>query len=235
MGRSVHYDVLSLALQHVVRRVTEQDKKASLPSPPTSGTDGPNESEGGKSSREPRDPHPALEKGTQLARQSLLYMMAGTLAVSWLTQMRHVFVTYRRNQAMVAFQRHLQRQEQQPRRHDQSTHEASSNVEGDPTLSGIDGSSRSWWNGSSDVPPPPPPVPLPNEKGVPAGACPLCRRLNRRKPTASSSGYVFCFTCILDYVQRHRKCPITGSPCKETDLIRLYEPEPLQRNTSNGY
>jgi Pex2 / Pex12 amino terminal region len=236
MGRSVHYDVLSLALQHVVRRVTEQDKRASSSSPPTAGADDLKEGQGGTSSRESRDSSlPASEKGAQLARQSLLYMMAGTLAVSWLTQVRHAFVTYRRNQAMREYQRHLQRQEQQPSQPFQSIHEAPSNVEGDATENGTDGSPPSWWSGSPDIPPPPPAVPLPNENGVPTGACPLCRRVNRRKPTASSSGYVFCFTCILDYIQRHRKCPITGGCCKETDLIRLYEPEPTQRNTNNSY
>jgi Pex2 / Pex12 amino terminal region len=236
MGRSVHYDVLSLALQHVVRRVTEQDNRASSSSPPpTAGAAGPKEGEGGTSSRESRDSStPDLEKGAQWARQSLLYMMAGTLAVSWLTQVRHAFVTYRRNQAMREYQRRLQRQGQQPSQPFQSTYEAHSNVEGDSTAR-TDGSPPSWWSGSPDIPPPPPAVPLPNENGVPTGACPLCRRVNRRKPTASSSGYVFCFTCILDYIQRHRKCPITGARCKEADLIRLYEPEPTHRSTNNSY
>lgn len=227
MGRSVHYDVMSLALQHVVRRVTEQDKKAS--SSPQGGS--------GKTTSPPGasdDCLPALEKGAQLARQSLLYMVAGTLAVSWLTQIRHAYVTYRRNHAMRAYQRHLQ---QQTRQRNHSLHEAPASVEGAATPTEIGASPQLWWcdSESSDIPPPPPAIPLPNENGVPIGACPLCRRGNRRKPTASASGHVFCFTCILDYIQRHRKCPVTGARCMESDLIRLFEPDPTQRNTNSGY
>jgi Pex2 / Pex12 amino terminal region len=228
MGRSVHYDVLALALQHVVRRVTEQDKMAS-PSPPlTAEAVGANKSEGRDAVG---DPLSTLDTRAHKARQSLVYMMAGTLAVSWLTQIRHAFVTYRRSQAMRAFQRQVQQQERQPEQHIQAIHDTHSNVEGVFASTGTDESM--WWSGSSAIPPPPPEVPLPNAKGVPTGACPLCRRLNRRKPTASSSGYVFCFACILDYIQRHRKCPITGARCRESDLVRLYEPDPTQQRRAN--
>lgn len=34
--------------------------------------------------------------------------------------------------------------------------------------------------------------------------------------------YVFCYQCILRYVQEHGKCPITNYPAKEDDLVRLY-------------
>ncbi len=54
--------------------------------------------------------------------------------------------------------------------------------------------------------------------------CPIClqKRLNA---TASSSGYVFCYKCIVLHIREHGdRCPITGLHCKETQLIRLFEP-----------
>lgn len=51
--------------------------------------------------------------------------------------------------------------------------------------------------------------------------CVLCNE-RRRDPCACSSGYVFCYLCILQYVREHGRCPITAMPCKEEEIIKLY-------------
>ena len=71
------------------------------------------------------------------------------------------------------------------------------------------------------IPPPPPismRVMLPNDS-----RCPLCLGI-RTDPTASSSGHVFCGTCIRSHVQRFGSCPVTGVVCEESRLVKLYEP-----------
>ncbi len=52
--------------------------------------------------------------------------------------------------------------------------------------------------------------------------CALCCQ-RRKNPCASSSGYVFCYNCILPYVRERKVCPITQLPCNEQDLIKLFE------------
>lgn len=54
------------------------------------------------------------------------------------------------------------------------------------------------------------------------GTCPLCARV-RVKSTASVGGYVFCHDCILEYVRVNKRCPISGLPCVEDDLIVIIE------------
>lgn len=52
--------------------------------------------------------------------------------------------------------------------------------------------------------------------------CPICLK-KRNNSCAATSGYVFCYTCILEEVRANGCCPITKLPCQEKDLIRLYE------------
>ena len=54
-------------------------------------------------------------------------------------------------------------------------------------------------------------------------SCPLCHE-PRINPTASTSGYVFCYKClILKLRSDGEHCPLTGMPCKESQVVRLYE------------
>jgi peroxin-12 len=217
MGRSIHFDLASLALQQVVRRVTQQDTVA--PSLVTSDKgQGPFVDRDDKAEAN----RLVLNKGAQMARQSLMYMIVGALAVSWLTQIRHEFLA---TGARVREQQRREIENQQNRATallDESSEPDESPPEDGPTT-------FPWLSESGRVPPPPPAPSLPNEDSIPIGGCPLCRQSSRRKPTASSSGYVFCFACILDYVKQHHRCPVTGARCQDSDLVRLYEPEPKQQ------
>jgi hypothetical protein len=51
--------------------------------------------------------------------------------------------------------------------------------------------------------------------------CPLCARV-RRDPCVSTGGFVFCYACICEVVDRNPICPISQLHCKRSDLIRVF-------------
>jgi len=75
--------------------------------------------------------------------------------------------------------------------------------------------------------PPPPPHTQPNEDGVrlPQNPqlCPLCVKRRVDPTVIATSGYVFCYSCIMGYLRMHKECPITCIPTSEQQLIRLYQ------------
>ena len=84
---------------------------------------------------------------------------------------------------------------------------------------------------------PPPPMPpiklkqLEDQDAAQEWVCPLCHE-PRINPTASTSGYVFCYKCLLLKLRRDGEhCPLTGMPCKESQVVRLYE-STYQRESS---
>lgn len=88
---------------------------------------------------------------------------------------------------------------------------------------------RSQKQQSSDIPPPPPlPVKLDGKTRMRPplsnpSLCALCRQ-PRINPAAATSGYVFCHRCIFMFVREHSKCPVTGTKCPESRIVRIYEP-----------
>ncbi|KAF5370034.1 hypothetical protein D9758_001344 [Tetrapyrgos nigripes] len=72
----------------------------------------------------------------------------------------------------------------------------------------------------------PPPRPLPpHPRGITFnkqayGKCPLCRE-NINNATALPSGYVFCYRCAYDYVEKHGKCPVTLLPTRVWQLRKV--------------
>ncbi|KAF9008793.1 cyclin-dependent protein kinase inhibitor [Cyathus striatus] len=82
---------------------------------------------------------------------------------------------------------------------------------------------------------PPPKMLPPHPKGIPFdragyGICPLCQK-SMNNATALPSGYVFCYRCAYDYVEKHGRCPVTLLPTRiwqlrkvlrrDFDLVRL--------------
>ena len=103
---------------------------------------------------------------------------------------------------------------------------------------GQEESERLFPGSSKKNPIPPPPSPAiphnpdgtnptfgiaPTWKNLSPEVCPLCQEV-RINPTASVSGYVFCYKCIVDYIKEKELCPVTGKKCNMTNLVRLYEP-----------
>lgn len=80
------------------------------------------------------------------------------------------------------------------------------------------------------VPPPFPPAVLPsfaegNNDGLDdKWRCPLCRE-PRINPAASTSGYVFCYRCLMLHLRNvGEHCPVTGRECPTSRVVRIYEP-----------
>lgn len=83
------------------------------------------------------------------------------------------------------------------------------------------------WVGLGGLPAPPPPsAPPPHPQGVRVTSspahCALCEYPYTTPTALQTSGHVFCYTCIHDYVRKHGCCPVTKQPTSETQLIRLF-------------
>eukprot|EP00592_Proboscia_alata_P026100 CAMPEP_0194438972 /NCGR_PEP_ID=MMETSP0176-20130528/107778_1 /TAXON_ID=216777 /ORGANISM="Proboscia alata, Strain PI-D3" /LENGTH=435 /DNA_ID=CAMNT_0039261667 /DNA_START=45 /DNA_END=1352 /DNA_ORIENTATION=+ len=94
---------------------------------------------------------------------------------------------------------------------------------------------RNFDNDVFSIPPPQPPklgmntndlalVQLPSDKSL----CPLCKQ-SIVNPVAATSGYVFCYRCIVMHVRQHGTCPISGMSCSESRIIPLYETSAIVR------
>ncbi|XP_064405987.1 putative peroxisome assembly protein 12 [Halichondria panicea] len=95
-----------------------------------------------------------------------------------------------------------------------------------------------WWYSSekstavrmmTSLPVPPPPKSIQPSSGgggvrVPTNPllCPLCLGKRAEPTTIASSGYVFCYACILHYLRENHCCPITALPTTEKQIIRLF-------------
>lgn len=52
-------------------------------------------------------------------------------------------------------------------------------------------------------------------------SCPLCGAMPINNPAVLPSGYVFCYTCAFEYVEKHAKCPVTSLDVPERkDALR---------------
>ncbi|KAI9000930.1 Pex12 amino terminal region-domain-containing protein [Trametes punicea] len=72
---------------------------------------------------------------------------------------------------------------------------------------------------------PPPRLLLSHSQGIQAddieyGVCPLCRDA-LSNATALPSGYVFCYRCAHDYVEKHGRCPVTLLPARMWQLRKI--------------
>lgn len=53
--------------------------------------------------------------------------------------------------------------------------------------------------------------------------CPLCLQRWMIPTAVAVSGYVYCYRCIVTYLQKESKCPVTKYPATMSDLIRVYD------------
>lgn len=88
--------------------------------------------------------------------------------------------------------------------------------------------------GRLQLPIPPPPMPPTlldeNDQNINKWSCPICKE-PRINPTASTSGYVFCYKCLVSHIrQKGNYCPMTGMSCWENKVVRLFEPTASQSN-----
>ena len=102
---------------------------------------------------------------------------------------------------------------------------------------------RSIWTAQSNpIPPPHPPALLDESesdfirRGLPTdtASCPICHR-SRVNPAASTSGYVFCYRCLVMHLRSNgERCPLTGMHCPESRVIRLFEPTAAGSDAAAG-
>lgn len=99
-------------------------------------------------------------------------------------------------------------------------------ITGGAVNAGRQSNSTTNENAQHSIPPPPqPPVLLKcaEHQGNGKWACLLCHQ-PRINPTASTSGYVFCYKCLILKIRRDGEyCPLTGKSCSEKEVVRLYE------------
>nr|AND95595.1 Peroxisome biogenesis protein 12 [Chromera velia] len=69
-----------------------------------------------------------------------------------------------------------------------------------------------------DVPPAPDVYPPADPR-----LCPLCHRPRANPAACVSSGFVFCYSCIVPFVREHERCPVTGVPSSEIHVRRIFE------------
>ncbi|KAJ7591395.1 cyclin-dependent protein kinase inhibitor [Mycena floridula] len=86
---------------------------------------------------------------------------------------------------------------------------------------------------------PPPAMARPHPQGIPFdrqsyGKCPICRD-NINNATALPSGYVFCYRCAHDQVEKHGKCPITLLPAKNWQLRKVLFGKHIQAHQVPGW
>lgn len=72
---------------------------------------------------------------------------------------------------------------------------------------------------------PPPRMLPPHPRGIPVdgttfGHCLLCQN-TLNNATALPSGYVSCYRCAHDHVERHGKCPVTLLPAKVWQMRKV--------------
>lgn len=88
------------------------------------------------------------------------------------------------------------------------------------------------------IPPPPmKPEVLVDDEGnareIDKWSCPICNE-PRINPTSSTSGYVFCYRCLIMHLRQNGEhCPVTGMLCKESKVIRLFEPSATSKSANN--
>lgn len=66
------------------------------------------------------------------------------------------------------------------------------------------------------------PIPKPPHQNTRTVLCPICLRLRKNEVVLITSGYVYCYRCIKDYLDKKGKCPVTNLPSKSDNLVRIY-------------
>lgn len=84
-----------------------------------------------------------------------------------------------------------------------------------------------WWQNDASqkditsLPMPEPPA-LENTKTDYMGICPICFQSWEIPTAILTSGYVYCYKCILNHLRVSRKCPVTNYPFGVEDLVRIF-------------
>ena len=207
IGKSSYFDVSQHFLRQIVRRVTLADINPAKNSKASVA----------KPFAE-QIPEPVLLR----IKKAAAIGVTSALLVGWIGKFRQEM---RRNRTRLIINRDAN---------------ANANADAGSGLEGQDrpGDMTMTGNSSSEVVIPPPPLPSSGkyfQDSVKPSSdprlCPLCLQ-KRVNPAASSSGFVFCYKCLVVYLrEKGPKCPIVGMRCEEKQVVRLYEPTDHVRNS----
>lgn len=87
-----------------------------------------------------------------------------------------------------------------------------------------------FWYSTDNSPPSfaPLPIPPPPQKfkiEIPLETCPICLQTRKNDTALSISGFVFCYSCIRNYLMSNNRCPVTGYPASPQHLIKIFPPD----------
>lgn len=55
------------------------------------------------------------------------------------------------------------------------------------------------------------------------GECPICGKKIKNSAMLKQSGYVFCYSCIFQFIKKYKYCPISKVPADEESVQLLYD------------
>lgn len=55
-----------------------------------------------------------------------------------------------------------------------------------------------------------------------SNTCRLCKQ-KILSPCLSTGGYIFCYSCLIKYVQQYNSCPVTNMYCNVSSIIKLFD------------
>ncbi|RWS14086.1 peroxisome assembly protein 12-like protein [Dinothrombium tinctorium] len=73
------------------------------------------------------------------------------------------------------------------------------------------------------LPLPPPPKKFTSD--LANDTCPICLNKRKNETVLTTSGFVFCYSCIHHYIAEYGKCPVSGYYSTQNHLLKLYPPE----------
>ncbi|KAL7528809.1 hypothetical protein ACHAWF_002715 [Thalassiosira exigua] len=150
----------------------------------------------------------------QLVRGAILFSFSYTLLSGWYSHFQQELRLRRR--------RWIAGEDSEPIQ----THRGASNDEE---------SSRNTLRHPIPPPPLPPIVMNESESAIGKWSCPICKEEPRINPTASTSGYVFCYKCLVTHLRQiGDHCPVTGMSCRENEVVRIYEPTASRRTATSS-
>ena len=87
-----------------------------------------------------------------------------------------------------------------------------------------------WWNNANGnkaknanaAVRPPVPSAARSRPDIARRQCPLCRQPCNVPTTIVNSGYVYCYTCISNYVNQYQRCPATNQPVTMAQVVKVY-------------
>lgn len=79
-----------------------------------------------------------------------------------------------------------------------------------------------WWNSDESKKITNSPIPNPPHLNNGSDICPLCHNKRKNEVVLFTSGYVFCYICIKDYLDKKGRCPLTHLPASVDNIVRIY-------------